>query len=65
MADRLRTVRVRLTLAATVVTGVAVLIAGLWLVRRLIPADVMAECREKARTVNREGGLIRSLFRDD
>ena len=33
MADRLRTVRVRLTLAATVVTGVAVLIAGLWLVR--------------------------------
>lgn len=33
MADRLRSVRVRLTLVATVVTGVAVLLAGLWLVR--------------------------------
>lgn len=43
---------------------IVVIAAGLWLVRRLIPADVMAECREKARTVDREGGLIRSLFRD-
>ncbi len=32
MAERLRTVRVRLTLAAAVVTGLAVLLAGLWLV---------------------------------
>jgi signal transduction histidine kinase len=33
MPDRLRSVRVRLTLAATVVTGVALLLAGTWLVR--------------------------------
>jgi signal transduction histidine kinase len=33
MRDRLRTVRVRLTLAATVVTGLVVLLTGLWLVR--------------------------------
>ena len=33
MGDRLRSVRVRLTLVATLVTGMAVLLAGLWLVR--------------------------------
>ena len=44
---------------------IVVIAAGLWLVRRLIPDEVMAECREKARTIDREGGLIRSLFRDD
>jgi uncharacterized membrane protein YkvA (DUF1232 family) len=43
---------------------IAVIAAGLWLARRLIPDAVMAECREKARTIDREGGLIRSLFRD-
>lgn len=32
MAERLRSVRVRLTLAATIVTGAAVVLAGLWLV---------------------------------
>ena len=44
---------------------IVVIAAGLWLVRRLIPDEVMAECREKARTIDREGGLIKSLFRDD
>ncbi len=44
---------------------IVIIVAGLWLVRRLIPAAVMAECREKARTVDREGGLIRSFFRDE
>jgi signal transduction histidine kinase len=33
MAERLRSVRVRITIVATVVTGVAVLLAGSWLVR--------------------------------
>ena len=33
MPERLRSVRVRITLVATVVTGVAVLLAGSWLVR--------------------------------
>ena len=44
---------------------IVVIAAGLWLARRLIPDDVMAECREKARTIDREGGLIRSLFKDN
>ena len=43
---------------------IVIIAAGLWLVRRLIPDDVLAECREKARTIDREGGLIRSFFRD-
>jgi uncharacterized membrane protein YkvA (DUF1232 family) len=43
---------------------IVIIAAGLWLVRRLIPDAVMAECREKARTIDREGGLIRSFFRD-
>ena len=43
---------------------IVVIAAGLWLARRLIPDAVMEECREKARTVDREGGLIRSLFKD-
>ncbi|MDQ2648912.1 MAG: hypothetical protein M3Z03_05110, partial [Actinomycetota bacterium] len=33
MPEWLRSVRVRITLVATVVTGVAVVVAGLWLVR--------------------------------
>ena len=44
---------------------IVIIVAGLWLVRRLIPEAVMAECRENARTVDREGGLIRSLFREE
>ena len=44
---------------------IVIIVAGLWLARRLIPEAVMAECREKVRTVDREGGLIRSLFRDE
>ncbi len=43
---------------------ILVIVAGLWLARRMIPPEVMAECREKARTIDREGGLIRSLFRE-
>ncbi len=43
---------------------IVVIAAGLWLARRMIPEEVMTECREKARTIDREGGLIRSLFRD-
>ncbi len=43
---------------------IVIIAAGLWLARRLIPDEIMAECRENARTVDREGGLIRSLFRD-
>ncbi|MBR45612.1 MAG: hypothetical protein CMM31_03835 [Rhodospirillaceae bacterium] len=43
---------------------IVVIAAGLWLARRLIPDAVMEECREKARNVDREGGLIRSLFKD-
>jgi uncharacterized membrane protein YkvA (DUF1232 family) len=41
-----------------------IIAAGLWLARRIIPEEVMEECREKARNVDREGGLIRSFFRD-
>ncbi len=43
---------------------IVVIAAGLWLARRMIPEEVMTECREKARTIDREGGPIRSLFRD-
>jgi uncharacterized membrane protein YkvA (DUF1232 family) len=43
---------------------ILIIVAGLWLARRLTPQWVMTECREKARTIDREGGLIRSLFRD-
>ena len=45
--------------------AIVIVVAGLWLVRRLIPEAVMAESRENARTVDREGGLIRSLFREE
>ena len=41
-----------------------IIAAGLWLARRIIPDEVMAECRKKARNVDLEGGLIRSFFRD-
>ena len=44
---------------------IVIIIVGLWLVRRLIPEAVVAESREKARTIDRDGGLIRSLFCDD
>jgi len=44
---------------------IVIIVAGLWLLHRLIPEAVMTECREKARIVDREGGLIRSLFRDE
>ena len=43
---------------------IVIIAAGLWLARRLIPEEVMSESREKARTIDREGGLIRSLFRE-
>ena len=43
---------------------IVIIAAGLWLARRLIPEEEMSECREKERTIDREGGLIRSLFRE-
>ena len=43
---------------------IVIIAAGLWLARRLVPDAVMDECREKARTINFEGGLIRSFFKD-
>ena len=43
---------------------ILIIAAGLWLARRLTPDEVMTECREKARTIDLKGGLIRSLFRD-
>lgn len=42
---------------------IVVIAAGLWMARRLIPYAVMEECREKARTIDREGGMIRSFFK--
>ena len=43
---------------------ILIITVGLWLARRLIPDEVMRECREKAQTIDHKGGLIRSLFRD-
>ncbi len=43
---------------------IVIIAAGLWLARRFIPDTVMGECRERARTIDREGGLIRSFFKD-
>ncbi len=43
---------------------IVIIAAGLWLARRLIPEAVLEECRKKARTIDREGGLIRSFFKD-
>lgn len=43
---------------------IVVITAGLWLARRLIPTEILTECREKARTIDRKGGLIRSFFKD-
>lgn len=67
MADRLRTVRVRLTLVATMVTGVAVLLAGLWLIRavdtslrdqqRSQDAQRLAELRVELEAGRRPGEL--------
>jgi len=42
---------------------IVVIAAGLWIARRLIPDEVMEECREKARAIDREGGMIRSFFK--
>jgi signal transduction histidine kinase len=40
MGERLRTVRVRITLVATVVTGLAMLVAGTWLVRSVEQSQI-------------------------
>lgn len=42
---------------------IVVITAGLWMARRLIPDAVIEECREKARTIDREGDMIRSFFK--
>ena len=47
MPERFRTVRVRLTVAATVVAALVVLLAGLWLVRTV---DGSLRDRQRTRT---------------
>jgi signal transduction histidine kinase len=66
-AQALRSVRVRITLAATLVTGVAVLLAGSWLVRtveRSLTDSVRTDGQvslEKVRTALEQGNTVSEL----
>jgi signal transduction histidine kinase len=54
MVERLRSVRVRITLVATVVTGVAVVLAGLWLVHAVessLTSSVQTTAEERLDTL--------------
>lgn len=55
MAERLRSVRVRITLVATVITGVAVLLVSAWLVRSVessLTSDVVDTAEERLAVLN-------------
>ena len=46
------------------VDDIIIILCGLWIARKLIPADVLLDCRKKAHEQDKKEGLINRLLKN-